>query len=274
MTHTTIDHYMKLQGNVVLISGASSGMGTALAKNFAKEHCKLVLCARREDKLKELADILKKETDCIYKTCDVKNKSDIDEAVRFAYKSFGRIDVAILAAGILVPNPIEVFDSSIIKDSMETNFLGDVYFIESLLPIMKKQKSGVIAAISTLPDKRGVPGWGAYGASKAAVSWMMESLRSEAKQKYNIDIITIKPGSVKTPMIEGFYRPGAISAEQAADYITRGIKQGKKIIQFPLSQVLMIRMQDQFPVVVYDKIPIELQKGKGYPTAKEKELRE
>jgi len=265
---------MKLQGNVVVISGASSGMGAALAKRLAKEHCKLVLFARREDKLKELAETLKNETDCIYKTCDVKNKSDIDEAVRFAYKSYGRIDGALLTAGVLIPNPIESFDSTIIKESVETNFLGNVYFIESLLPIMKKQKHGLIAAFSTLPDRRGVPGWGAYGASKAALSWMMESLRAEAKQKYNIDIITIKPGSVKTPMIDGFPRQGAISAEQAADYITRGIKQGKKIIQFPLSQVLMIRMQDLFPVVVYDKIPIELQKGKGYPAAKEKELKE
>ena len=262
---------MNFKGKVILISGATGGMGNALAQQLAKEECKLALFARREEKLRRTSEeITNKNTECIYKKCDVKNKQDVREAVEFTYKKFGRIDVAILSAGILVPNPIETFDSEIIKNSLEINFLGDMYFIEYLLPIMKDQRKGTIAAVSTLPDKRGVPGWGAYGGSKAALSWVMESLRAEAKQKYNINIITIKPGSVETPMIDEYHRAGAVKSEKAAEYILNGIKKGKKVIQFPLSQVLMVRMTDLFPVFAYDLIPVDVQKGDGYPKVEDK----
>jgi NAD(P)-dependent dehydrogenase (short-subunit alcohol dehydrogenase family) len=153
---------------------------------------------------------------------------------------------------------------------MEINFMGNVYFIEYLLPLMKAKKSGIIAVTSTLPDRRGVPGWGAYGASKAAVSWLIESLRAEAKQRYNIDFITIKPGSVLTPMIKSYHRHGAIEAEKAAELILKGIKKGKKIIQFPFNQVLTTRLDDLLPASVYDSLDIEVQKGDGYPEVEEK----
>ncbi len=262
---------MDLNGKVVLISGATGGIGEEIAKQLSKEGCKLALFARREQKLKEISTKLNNDkTKCIFQKCDVKNKDDVQESVEFTQKEFGRVDIAILTAGILVPNPIEIFDSSIIKNSMEVNFLGYVYFIQYLLPIMKSQNSGTIAATSTLPDQRGVPGWGAYGASKAALSWLMDSLRAEAKQKYNINFITIKPGSVETPMIEGHYRKGAIQAEKAAKLIIKGIKKEKKIIQFPLSQVVTTRLTDLFPLFAYDNLDIEMMKGDGYPDVEEK----
>lgn len=261
---------MNLAGKVILISGATGGMGEEIAKQISQEGCKLALFARREEKLKELSNMISNDkTVCIYGGCNVKNIEDVREAVEFTHKNFGRIDVAILTAGILVPNPIQTFDNSIIRDSMEINFFGNVYFIEYLLPIMRSQKSGVIAVTSTLPDRRGVPGWGAYGASKAALSWLMESLRAEAQQRYNIKMITIKPGSVETPMIEGYHRTGAITPGKAAKFIIDGIRKEKKVIQFPLGQVLMIRIQDLFPVFAYDALPVESQKGDGYPSVKE-----
>jgi NADP-dependent 3-hydroxy acid dehydrogenase YdfG len=262
---------MDFKDKVILLSGASSGMGEEIAKQLSKEGCKLALFARREDKLKKLSEeISSDKTECIYKKCDVTNKKDVEEAVDFTYKKFGRIDLAILNAGILIPNPIETMDSSIIKKSIEINFLGNIYFLESIFPIMKTQKSGIISVTSTLPDKRGLAGWGAYGASKAASSWFIESIRTEALKKYNIKIITVKPGSVKTPMIEGYYRRGAISVNKAAEIIIRGIKKEKRIIQFPLQQVIMFRLTDLFPAAVYDGQSIEDQKGPGYPVVKEK----
>lgn len=262
---------MEFKGKVVLIAGATGGIGKAIAEQLSEEGCKLALFARRE---KELEMISKKlgnnDTQCIFKKCDVMNRNDVKEAIECTQKEFVRVDVAILTAGILVPNPIETFDSNIIKNSMEVNFLGYVYFIEYLLPVMKSQSSGTIAATSTLPDRRGVPGWGAYGASKAAVSWLIESLRAEAKQKYNINFITIKPGSVQTPMIEGYHRKGAVQAEKAAKIIIKGIKKEKKIIQFPLYQVIPIRLMDLFPPFAYDSLDIEMLKGDGYPVVEEK----
>ena len=262
---------MNFKGKVVLISGATGGMGEEIAKKLGNIGCKLALFARREEKLKTIADQIKnKDSEIVYKVCDVKKINDIKNAVKFTLKKYGRIDIAILAAGILVPNPIQTFDSKIIKDSVDINFMGNVYFIEQILPIMKKQKNGTIVAVSTLPDKRGVPGWGAYGSSKAALSWLMDSLRAEAKERYNIDFVTVKPGSVLTPMIQEYGRHGAITAEKAAEKIINGILKGKKTIQFPLGQVLLVRTMDNLPLDVYDSMDIETQKGEGYPIVGEK----
>jgi short-subunit dehydrogenase len=262
---------MDFENKVVLINGATGGIGAAIARRLAREHCKIAIVGRREDELEALTrEIQQQHGTCLYKKCDVKKKQDIEDTVTFIKEQFGRIDVAILTAGILVPNPIETFDTAIIKETMDVNFFGMLYFIEYVIKVMKKQKSGTIAAVSTLPDKRGVPGWGAYGASKAALSWFMESLRAEAKLKYNINMITIKPGSVQTPMIKGLPRRGAISPEKAAEIIVSGIKKEKKVIQFPFLQVLVNRLIEQFPSTTYDHIPIELQKGEGYPIVEEK----
>jgi len=112
---------MDFIGKVVLISGATGGIGEQLAKQLSKEGVKLALFARREEKLKKIADEIKKnKTECIYKKCDVKKVNDIKEAVEFTMKKFGGIDVALLTAGVLVPNPIQTFNSSIIKSSLVT----------------------------------------------------------------------------------------------------------------------------------------------------------
>ena len=254
-----------------MISGATGGIGEEVAKQLSNEDCSIALLARREGKLKKISeDINKKKAKCIYKKCDVQNKKDINEAVKFMNDKFGKIDLAILNAGVLIANPIETMDSSIIVKTMEINFFGNVYFFESLFPYMKKQKSSTIAVTSTLPDKRGIAGWGAYGASKAALSLLIESFRAEAKQKYNINFITIKPGSVKTPMIADYHRPGAISPERAASIILNGIKKGKKVIEFPFSQVIMTKIGELFPVSAYDAVPVDMQKGGGYPEVEEK----
>ena len=239
---------------VILIAGATGGIGEEIAKLFSKNGSKLALFARREDRLKKLCDkINNNESGCIYKTCNIANRLDVEGAVEFAFKKYGKIDIAILTAGILVPNPIETFDSSIIRESMEINFFGNLYFTEFLLPIMKSQKSGIIAVVSTLTDKRGYPRWSSYQSSKAALSITMECLRIEAI-RYNIDIITIKPGSVKTPMIGNQDVPGIIGPEKAAKIILRGIKKRKKVIEFPLIQVIPTRLSDLLPAEVYDKI--------------------
>ncbi len=258
---------MDLNNKKVVISGATGGMAVNIAELLSDRGCELALFARRENKLKDLSESL--DSKCIYKKCDVSEKKQVEDAVKFTKEKFGRIDAAILSAGVLIPNPIQKFDGDIIKKSMDINFMGIVNFLEHLFPIMKKQNFGNITAISTLPDKRGVPGWGAYGASKAAVSWLMESLRAEAKQRYNIEIITVKPGTVKTPMIEKYPRVGAISPEKAAELIVKGIEKGKRVIQFPLGQLMLIRSMDMFPPFAYDLFPVESQKGEGYPEVDE-----
>jgi NADP-dependent 3-hydroxy acid dehydrogenase YdfG len=261
-----------LTNKVVLITGATGGIGEALAYALATEHAKLALTARREDNLKTTTNIIKTTgADCIYIPGDASKKQDVQHIVTTTNNHYGHIDIAILTAGILEPNPIETFNSDIILKTMDINFKGNLYYIDTLLPIMKKQKNGTIAAVSTLPDKRGVPGWGAYGASKAALSWLLESLRGEAKIKYNINIVTIKPGSVQTPMITDFPRYNAIPATRAAKIIIHGLKHHKKVIEFPFTQVVTVKLVNQFPPTALDHLPMDKTKGEGYPDAKDPE---
>jgi len=262
---------MKITNKVIIVTGASGGMGQEIGKQLSKKGCKLALFARREEKLKELCKEFKSDiTDCIYKKCDVSNEKDVKEAIKFTIEKYGRIDIVFLNAGVLIPNPIENFDGSIIIKTMKINFFGTVYFLENLLPILKKQDKSHIVITSTLPDKRGVPGWGAYGASKAAISWLTESLRWEAKHKYNIRFTTVKPGSVKTPMIEEYERPGSISVDKAATIIIKGVEKNKRIIQFPFMQVMSTRIADLFPASLYDMLDLEQMKGEGFPEVEEK----
>jgi len=263
---------MEFKDKVVMITGASSGMGKELAIHLSKKGCKIAIFARNEKKLGEICkEINKGISKCIYKKCDVTVKKDAHDAIDFTKEKFGCIDVAFLNAGILVPNPIQTFNSDIIIKTMKVNFFGQLYFIEKLLPLMKKQEKSFISMTSTLPDKRGVPGWGAYGASKAAVSWLAESLRVEAEKKYNIKIITLKPGSVETPMIKDYNRRGGVSSKKAAEHIIKGIEKEKKVIQFPFMQVFSTRFTDLFPTFAYDLQPVRLLKGEDYPEPPELE---
>jgi dehydrogenase/reductase SDR family member 7B len=246
---------MNFENKVVVITGATGGMGSEIVALISKEKCKMVLLARNEKKLKELSDLANKNgSESIYKKCDISKNKEITEAVQFIYNKYKMIDVVILSTGVLLPNPIDNLNFDPIKKSMEINFYANYYFFENLLPILKKQKSSTIAIISTLADKRGTTTWGAYQASKAALSTFFESLRYEAKQKFNIKIILIRPGTVETPMIQELKLPYAIQASKAAKYIIKGIKKDKKIIEFPLSETIAVKTTNTLPSWFFDNL--------------------
>lgn len=246
--------HKELKDRVVLISGATGGIGKALSTLLAERGCNLFLCGRKEEQLTEICKTLSnKDVRCFSKTCDVANEKEVEKTVEKAYKIYGKVDIAILTAGILMKNPLEKFSSKIIKESMMINFFGNMYFFEHLVPHMIKANSGTIAVVSTLADQRGYAGWSAYQSSKAALSIASECLRLEAK-KHNIEVITIKPGNVSTPMIQNQKGMGIVSAEKAATIILQGIEQGREIISFPLHQVIPVRISDKLPAKFYDKI--------------------
>ena len=193
---------MEFKDKVVLISGATGGMGREIAKLLAEEGCHLALLARNENKLKALVDELKSEkTDCLSIKCDVKNKNEIKNAVESTKKRFGRIDIAILTAGVLIPNPVEDFKSSIIKDSIDINFMANIYFLEYLLPIMKKQKYGRIINMSSSAGRSvSTLGGAHYTASKAAVLGFTRHLAKEVAE-YGITANAICPGLIDTEMV-------------------------------------------------------------------------
>ena len=118
---------MDFADKVVVISGATGGIAVEIAKKVASEGAHLALFSRREKELQQLCEyITERGAQCVYHGCDVTIQDDVKKAVDLAMDTYGRIDVAILTAGVLIPNPIEMCDSSIITKSMEINFFGIV----------------------------------------------------------------------------------------------------------------------------------------------------
>ena len=245
---------MELTNKNIILTGASSGIGYTLAKLFAREKCNLALLARRKNILDSLANELKIFGNKIIPIeCDVSQKESVARAYSQIKESLGEIDIAILNSGVSYRMRIEEFDSSKGEKIFGANFMGIVYFVEQLLPDFIKNRKGTIVGVSSLADSRGYPRSTFYSASKAAATKFLESLRLELK-KYNIKVITIKPGFVRTPMTDKneFFMPFLIDVEKAAKIILKGIKKEKRIIQFPFPIVLGSKFLSIIPDSFYD----------------------
>jgi len=176
---------------------------------------------------------------------------------------FPQIDIAILNAGVAFRIPIEEFNIEKAERTINTNVMGIVYCAHELLPVFMKQKSGALVGVSSLADERGFPKSGIYNASKAAATKLLEGLRIELRP-YNVKVITVKPGFVKTPMTDKneFKMPLLWSPEKAARYICKNIQKEKRIIAFPflihaailLLRILPPRIFDMFAGTHYKNI--------------------
>ena len=235
---------MNFPGKVILITGASSGIGKEIALQLSKEKCSLALLARRIDLLNELAEQLKSNAAKIeILKCDVADPGEVKLIVSEIKNRFGKIDVAILNAGIGHRAGAKEYSAASSKKVFDTNVLGIINFVENILPDFIERQSGVIVGVTSLSDSRGWPGSGFYSASKIAATRLLESLRIDVKQ-YNIKVITVKPGFVRTAMTakNNFPMPFLMDAAKAAKIILKGIKKEKRIIQFPFLTALGSRV--------------------------------
>lgn len=239
---------MNLNNKVILITGASSGIGYELARQLARYNCKLALIARREIILRQVEKELKEINNNILTIkCDVSVQKNVKDAIRTTINFFRGIDIAILNAGINIKSQKNEFDSSAAKEIFNTNIIGMTYFFEELIPLFKESE-GMFVGISSLADGRGFPQSGFYCASKAAVTLFLESQRVELKP-FKIKVLTVRPGFVKTPMTDKneFYMPFMINADKAAGIILSGIIKEKRKIQFPLPTVIGTKILNIIP---------------------------
>lgn len=165
-------------GKVVIITGASSGIGLATAREFAACNAKLVLAARSEDKLAAVADELSQQAEVIAVRTDVSVEDDCRNLVDRAVERFGRIDILINNAGISMRALFSELDLVVIRRLMDTNFWGTVYCTKYALPYILEAKGSVVGVISTAGYK-GLPGRTGYSASKFAINGFLDTLRSE-----------------------------------------------------------------------------------------------
>lgn len=215
--------------DVIFITGASSGLGWQMAIEFARRGHKLALTARREDSLTALKQKLETEygAQVWIQALDVTRFETIAPALEAAREYFGQLDKVIANAGIGYSDYIGRLSWDRVKATIDTNVLGLMATVDAAVLLFKQQGHGHIVAVSSVAGFRGLPAGGAYGASKAAVTSYMESLRAEVYGR-GIDVTLLWPGYIDTPINQAARsRPFCISLEQGgrllADLIERRV---------------------------------------------------
>ena len=202
-----------IKDRVVIVTGASSGIGEATAKLLASRGAKLALGARREDKLKEIADEIEKDGgQAVYQELDVTRPSDNDALVNLATERFGGVDVIFLNAGIMPNSPLSALQTDDWRHTVDVNVKGVLNGVAAVLPTFIEQKSGHVVATSSVAGLKAYPGGAVYGGTKWFVRDFMEVLRMEAAMEgTNIRTATIYPAAINTELL------GAISHEDTAE---------------------------------------------------------
>lgn len=247
-------HYF--QNKTILITGASSGIGAEMARQLSLLNCRLYLTARRTELLEKLKDELSGGKAEIKLFCmDVSDHTSSARVMQDILSISQGIDIAILNAGASVRNTLHNFDISAAENIVKTNLLGVMYGMHQLIPAMMKKGGGVIAAVSSLADARGLPKSSVYIASKAGLTAFLEAARIEL-MPHNIRVLIVKPGFVTSPMTDKneFNMPFIMPAEKGARLILEGITKEKRIIQFPLPLIIATRMLKFLPGFLFEFI--------------------
>ncbi|OYD06964.1 SDR family oxidoreductase [Paludifilum halophilum] len=225
------------QDKVIVITGASSGIGEATAKLLAKDGAKLVLGARRENLLQNLVkEVEGLGGEAVYAVVDVTKVEQVEDLAKLAIDTFGKIDVWLNNAGIM---PQSLLKQKKIEDwdaMIDINIKGTLYGIGAALPFMEKQKSGHIINISSIAGHIAHAGSSVYSATKWAVRAISESLREEmAQDETNVRVTIVSPGAINTELLESitdqevksnteeFYKNFGISADRVALTIKQAI---------------------------------------------------
>lgn len=194
---------MNLKDKVIIITGASSGIGEATAKNLAGQGAKVVLTARREERLNKLKDtITEAGGQALVITGDVTEKEDFKKVTGETLSEYGRIDALINNAGLMPLSYIKKLKTDEWDTMINVNIKGVLNGVAAVLPTMMEQKSGHIINISSSAAHRYFPGGAVYCATKAAVKMFSEGLRQELAPNYGINVTSIEPGYVSTELLD------------------------------------------------------------------------
>jgi short-subunit dehydrogenase len=230
-----------------IITGASSGIGKAMAREFSRRGYALVLLARRVDLLQKLATEL---PNAIAIPCDVTDSAAVRDAVACA----GEINVAVANAGVGTTGwaAKSVSEAELM---MRVNYFGMLYLFDAVISQMMERRSGHFAGIASIAGLRGFPTASGYSASKAAMQAFLESARVELAP-FGIRVTTVNPGFIATAMTEKntFKMPFLMTTERAAKIIVDGIERGARIVEFPWQMSALTRFSRALPAWVTDRL--------------------
>ena len=238
---------------IIWITGASSGIGKALAIKFAEKGLIVAASARRENLLEDL----NKFNPNIYSfPLDVTEIENCKLIANKIIEKFGSIDICVFGTGMHDPKSEKRFNLNKIREIMEVNYFGTMNSINSIYEYFSEKKNGQISIISSVAGYRGLPAAGAYCASKAALTSYAESLNFDMKMK-NVRVSLISPGFIKTPMTDqnDFPMPMIKSPEFAANEIFKGLTEKKSFeIHFPKAFTYFIKFLQILPSSIYFKL--------------------
>lgn len=230
-----------IKGKIVVVTGASSGLGEATARLLSAQGARLVLGARRADRLHSLAkDLEAGGGKAFVLQTDVTRPEQVKALVELAVQSYGRLDVMINNAGIMPQAPLEQLKIDEWDRMIDVNIKGVLYGIAAALPHMQRQKAGHFINVSSVAGHRVGPGFAVYAATKHAARALSEGLRQEVKP-YNIRTTVISPGAVATELpntitdpaaaerVRAFYSQVAVPADSFARAVAFAISQPEEV---------------------------------------------
>ena len=235
---------------VIWITGASSGIGKALALKFANENWSVAISARRENILKEISESHENIKSFPLDVTDQAKCKEVFEQIKSLY---GDVDICFFSTGTWNPKKEKDIDVELIENVFKVNFFGTVNSIKAVEEYFKNKNSGIITIVSSIAGYRGLPNSTGYGPSKSALNNLAESLYFDFG-RHNVRVCLVSPGFIKTPMTDknDFKMPFLKTSEFAADKIYDGlINQNNFEIHFPKELTLTLKLFGLLPSKIY-----------------------
>jgi short-subunit dehydrogenase len=251
---------MQLEGKVVVVTGASMGIGEAIARLFAGEGASVVMLSRDSARAEAARARVGLPDRTLALSCDVRNSEEIDRVLALTLHHFKRIDVWVNNAGHGLFDSVAQVEMSTCHDLFETNFFGAISAMQAVIPVMRQQGGGTIINISSVAGHIPLPFHASYSATKFALNAMGKAAGVELKRD-RIRVLTVCPGYVQTAFSENAVRgndqkrvrPGSvrgITAERVARATLRGYMRQKREVIVPWTMHLPVKLYQLFPAVI------------------------
>jgi short-subunit dehydrogenase len=250
---------MEMDGKVVVVTGASMGIGEAIAKVFADKGASVVFLSRDVSRAEAARQRVGHTDRSLALGCDVRNREEIDRALALTLQRFQGVDVWVNNAGVGIRDTVAGMQTQALRDLFETNFFGTIHGIQAVVPAMREKGGGSVINISSVAGHIPVPFMALYSASKFAVNALGKGARQELKRD-NINVLTVCPGYVSTEFSshvvanrQGNVRPPSVkgvTAERVAQATYRGYRTGKREVVVPWTMIPAIKLYQLCPGLV------------------------
>jgi short-subunit dehydrogenase len=250
---------MEMDGKVVVVTGASMGIGEAIAKVFVDAGARVVLLSRDAGRAEAARQRVGHTERTLALACDVCKRDEIDRALALTVQNFHRVDVWVNNAGVGIRDSVAEMETSALRELFETNFFGTIACMQAVVPVMRKNGGGSIINISSIAGHIPVPYMAIYSASKFAMNAIGKGARMELKRD-NINVLTVCPGYINTDFTahlvadrKGAVRAPAargITAERVARATYRGYRANRREVVVPWTMIPAIKLYQLFPGLV------------------------